>query len=342
MVCDRDLSWEARGVLLYLLSRPDNWIVRTHDLVNQSHSAGRDKIQRILSELRDRGYLFRYKKRGEGGRIEWQSEVFESPEDCQEWLSLFDFSDVVIDKTITGFPGYGESPTITGFSSAGSASAGSASAGKHGHIVNTDSVNTDLENTESVKTEQDRDRVEDFEIEELGDPEAEKQANPTTLLKGPETEDRTEILGRGQKSSGGAAARRKTPYSETFEAWWSPYQKMCLIVSASAGNKAEAWAEWQKQQEVYESAHFRECDRLYREQCGAQMMQRGQVFGVAHGCRYLRSDKWQEAFDRSELLASAGVDFSDPNAVKQAGRQLEQQRVNDEVRELLAKRGAIA
>ena len=30
------LSWKAKGILAYLLSRPDNWVVRLGDLVKHS------------------------------------------------------------------------------------------------------------------------------------------------------------------------------------------------------------------------------------------------------------------------------------------------------------------
>ena len=33
---DKDLSFEARGMLWYLLTKPDDWIVRDFDLINQS------------------------------------------------------------------------------------------------------------------------------------------------------------------------------------------------------------------------------------------------------------------------------------------------------------------
>ena len=48
---DKRLSWEARGVMGYLLSKPDNWQVRFDDLVNQG-DAKRFKLRRILRNLK--------------------------------------------------------------------------------------------------------------------------------------------------------------------------------------------------------------------------------------------------------------------------------------------------
>ena len=53
---DSRLSWEARGLLAFLLSKPDKWKVNVKHLENQAE-AGRTKIRRILKELTDSGYL---------------------------------------------------------------------------------------------------------------------------------------------------------------------------------------------------------------------------------------------------------------------------------------------
>lgn len=51
---DNRLSWEARGVLSYLLSKPDDWKVLIVDL---KQNCGRDKVRKILNELKTFGYL---------------------------------------------------------------------------------------------------------------------------------------------------------------------------------------------------------------------------------------------------------------------------------------------
>ncbi|MCK2122148.1 hypothetical protein [Pseudomonas sp. PNPG3] len=61
---DKRLSWDARGMLIYLLSKQDDWIVQIKDLINQTKEclgvrAGRDKVYKLLKELRCAGYLWR-------------------------------------------------------------------------------------------------------------------------------------------------------------------------------------------------------------------------------------------------------------------------------------------
>ena len=73
------MSWEARGVLIYLLSKPDNWTVRVDDLVKQS-PAGIKVVRRIIKELETFKYLYRYKYQGEGGKWVWESVVFDHPQ----------------------------------------------------------------------------------------------------------------------------------------------------------------------------------------------------------------------------------------------------------------------
>lgn len=51
---DRNLSFEARGVLAYLLSKPDDWEIRVSDLKQQ---CGKTKVYRIIDELKTAGYL---------------------------------------------------------------------------------------------------------------------------------------------------------------------------------------------------------------------------------------------------------------------------------------------
>ena len=64
---DGSLSWDALGLLTYLLSKPDHWTISTAHLAKQ-RSAGRDKIRRLLGELEDAGYLTKEVKR-DGGQF---------------------------------------------------------------------------------------------------------------------------------------------------------------------------------------------------------------------------------------------------------------------------------
>lgn len=52
---DARLSWKAKGVLTYLLSKPDQWRLNIDDLKKRSKD-GRDSIYSALAELRAAGY----------------------------------------------------------------------------------------------------------------------------------------------------------------------------------------------------------------------------------------------------------------------------------------------
>jgi len=65
---DTALSWAARGLLAYLLSRPDDWKVLVSDLRRRGN-LGRDGIYKLLRELRDTGYIRYQPNRGPDGRL---------------------------------------------------------------------------------------------------------------------------------------------------------------------------------------------------------------------------------------------------------------------------------
>jgi hypothetical protein len=76
---DKRLTFEARGVLSYLLSKPDDWVVRIQDLMREG-DCGRDRIYRILKELKDNGYLHREQVHKPDGKFEWGPyRVYEIP-----------------------------------------------------------------------------------------------------------------------------------------------------------------------------------------------------------------------------------------------------------------------
>lgn len=80
LATDSRLSFGARGLLVYLLSKPDNWEVRLEDLVKAS-PAGRTAVSRMIHELEEAGYMRRVQERGEGGTFAHvRTEVYESPQ----------------------------------------------------------------------------------------------------------------------------------------------------------------------------------------------------------------------------------------------------------------------
>jgi hypothetical protein len=74
----KKLSWPAKGLLGYLLSRPSNWYFTVRDLINQGCS-GRDGVLSILKELEKQGYVVRKKNTDKKGRFKWEKIVYEDP-----------------------------------------------------------------------------------------------------------------------------------------------------------------------------------------------------------------------------------------------------------------------
>lgn len=61
------MSMEARGLLLYMLSLPEDWEYHRNWLIDQCPGWGRDKVKKVLKELSEKGYLCRTARRSENG-----------------------------------------------------------------------------------------------------------------------------------------------------------------------------------------------------------------------------------------------------------------------------------
>lgn len=73
------LSWKAKGLLAYLLSRPDNWIVRMGDLIKRSQD-GEFATRGAAKELESAGHIAKHQERKDGARFaEVVYTVYEQP-----------------------------------------------------------------------------------------------------------------------------------------------------------------------------------------------------------------------------------------------------------------------
>lgn len=77
-VNDTSLSFRARGVLVWLLDKPDGWRVRS-EAIALAGTEGRDAIRAALRELEAAGYLTRSVCRDGRGRIRSTAVVRETP-----------------------------------------------------------------------------------------------------------------------------------------------------------------------------------------------------------------------------------------------------------------------
>ena len=64
---DERLSFKARGLLIYMLSKPDDWKFFTGELVKRSSKDGLSSIRTALKEIESAGYLVRKRKRSNKG-----------------------------------------------------------------------------------------------------------------------------------------------------------------------------------------------------------------------------------------------------------------------------------
>lgn len=82
-----DLSWKAKGLLAYLLSKPDNWQIRIYNLIKQSRD-GEKSVRSGLRELEDHLYIQRFPVFTEHGINHWESIVYETPFEKKDKIKL--------------------------------------------------------------------------------------------------------------------------------------------------------------------------------------------------------------------------------------------------------------
>ena len=76
---DDRLSWKAKGLMGYILSRPEDWRVLVSDLVKRGKD-GADAVRSGLKELEEFGYMSLRPIRDDKGRISyWERVVYEEP-----------------------------------------------------------------------------------------------------------------------------------------------------------------------------------------------------------------------------------------------------------------------
>ena len=66
---DTSLSFEAKGLLVLILSLPENWEIHKSWLQKQAPKCGQDKLKRLLKELTDTGYMVKKVKQSEDGKL---------------------------------------------------------------------------------------------------------------------------------------------------------------------------------------------------------------------------------------------------------------------------------
>lgn len=79
VINDIRLSWKAKGLMAFLLSKPNDWIININNLVKQAKD-GRDSVYAAIKELRQLKYLQQIQSRDCHGRIlGYEYLVYENP-----------------------------------------------------------------------------------------------------------------------------------------------------------------------------------------------------------------------------------------------------------------------
>lgn len=78
VVRDKSLSFKARGILLEILSRPNNWVVTAENLALEGQE-GRSAILAAFKELKKSGYMETQKLRNSDGTFQTVTYVFDEP-----------------------------------------------------------------------------------------------------------------------------------------------------------------------------------------------------------------------------------------------------------------------
>lgn len=81
---DRNLSWAARGLLVFLLGKPDHWEISVEHLrketENSDKATGRDGVYTLIKALRKAGYVKRFRARTADGLLDgYDYVVYDEP-----------------------------------------------------------------------------------------------------------------------------------------------------------------------------------------------------------------------------------------------------------------------
>lgn len=77
---DDNLTWAAKGILAYILSKPDNWKTRKEDLIRRSGD-GKAKVEAALLNLMANGYINWFQEKEDDGTFgAWVYDIYERPE----------------------------------------------------------------------------------------------------------------------------------------------------------------------------------------------------------------------------------------------------------------------
>ena len=149
---DPNLSLKAKGLMSYMLSRPDNWDFTIEGLARQNME-GADAIARIIRELEARGYVIRSRTRNKAGKFtDMEYRILECPRDMADGQTITAenapmpaHDEPIPDRPIPNSP-LPENPIVDAPNAA-------APLPENAGQINTEPINTEIPRTEREKTE---------------------------------------------------------------------------------------------------------------------------------------------------------------------------------------------
>jgi hypothetical protein len=85
LIEDKRLTWKARGLLVFLLSKPDHWRTTSAYLASQSPE-GVHAVRSGLSQLEQAGYIRRIRKQNSRGQWSTYTVVFDRPQPVDNYV----------------------------------------------------------------------------------------------------------------------------------------------------------------------------------------------------------------------------------------------------------------
>lgn len=85
VICSKKLSFKAKGLCAYLMSKPQGWNFSADRIANESND-GRKAVLKGLKELEDVGYLYRVKM--PNGRVDYHLKVTLNPKSPNGTLDI--------------------------------------------------------------------------------------------------------------------------------------------------------------------------------------------------------------------------------------------------------------
>lgn len=100
---DSKMSWRAKGLLAYMLSKPDDWFFYMDELERQA-SDGIASLRSAFKELQDKGYVKKERKQDEHGKFVWETTVYELPSIEKPYMDKPSMESPSMEKPSTGEP----------------------------------------------------------------------------------------------------------------------------------------------------------------------------------------------------------------------------------------------